>query len=133
RLNQAIWQELEDYMLDWAEAKNARMSIFTGPIFRPDDPVYRGIVQIPSDYWKIAIADTPAGLRSVGYLHTRKNLMPTVDEAFGDYRTHRIPIHLLEQLTGLNFNALQALDVAGGPFETFAQPREVQGPEDIGF
>ncbi len=133
RLNQGIWLELEDYLLDWAEAKNARMSIFTGPIFRPDDPVYRGIVQIPSDYWKIAIADTPAGLRSVGYLHTQKNLIPTVEEAFGDYRTHRVPIHVLEQLSGLNFAALQNHDVAGGTFEAFAAPREVQGPEDIGF
>ncbi|MDU8909686.1 DNA/RNA non-specific endonuclease [Aestuariicoccus sp. MJ-SS9] len=133
RLNQGIWLELEDYILDWAEENAAKVSIFTGPLFRADDPVYRGLVQVPADYWKVAVAETPAGLRAVGYLHTQKNLIPTVDEAFGDYRTHRVPIHVLAELSGLDLSAVQGFDVAGGGFEAMAAPREVRGPEDIGL
>lgn len=133
RLNQRVWLELENYLLDWAEANGARLSIFTGPIFRADDPLYRGIVQVPADFWKVAVAETPGGLRAVGYLHTQKNLIPTVEEAFGDYKTHRVPLHVLAELSGLDFNALLANDVAGGTFEAGGGVRSVEGREDIGF
>lgn len=133
RLNQKAWVELETYLLEWAEANGARMSIFTGPLLRPDDPVYRGIVQVPSDYWKVAIAETAAGLRAVGYLHTQKHLIPTVEEAFGDYKTHRVPIHVLAELSGLNMDALVAHDVSSEPFESARVVRIVEGPSDIGF
>jgi endonuclease G len=133
RLNQRPWLELEDYILDWAEGQGARVSIFTGPVFRPDDPVYRGIVRIPADYWKIAVAEDASGLRAVGYLHSQKNLIPTVEEAFGSYKTHRVPIHVLSELAGIDFAALQPLDVAAGPFEAFDAIRLVSGPEDIGL
>ncbi|MDA7423191.1 DNA/RNA non-specific endonuclease [Thalassococcus lentus] len=133
RLNQGIWLELEDYLLEWAEDNDARLSIFTGPVFRADDPLYRGLVQVPADYWKVAVADGPSGLRSVAYLHTQKNLIPTVDEAFGDYRTHRVPVHVIAELTGLDFAALQPFDAAGGGFEMAGAVRVVLGREDIGF
>ena len=132
RLNQGIWLNLEDYLLNWAEEHGARMSIFTGPIFRADDPSYRGIVRVPADYWKVAVAGIANSLRAVAYLHTQKNLIPTVNEAFGDYRTHRVPVHIIGDLTGLDFGAFEAFDVAG-EFESLSAPREIKGREDIGF
>lgn len=133
RLNQGMWVELEDYILDWAEDNAARVSIFTGPVFRPDDPVYRGLVRVPADYWKVAVAQTDAGLRAVGYLHTQKHLIPEVDEAFGVFRTHRVPIHVLSELSGLDLSAAEPFDVAGGSFESTGSVRLVLGREDIGF
>ena len=138
RLNQRVWLELEDYLLDWAEDNAARLSIFTGPIFRADDPEYRDIVRVPADYWKVAVAQRPSGPRAVGYLHTQKNLIPTVEEAFGDYKTHRVPIHVLADLTGLNFSVLEPFDVADAGFEIAGSKgdgsvRLVNGKEDIGF
>ncbi len=132
RLNQGIWLELEDHLRDWAERRQARLSIFTGPLFRADDPLYRGIVRVPADYWKIAVADGPRGLRAVGYLHSQKNLVPGTDEAFGAYRTHRVPIHVLGELSGLDLSALAPFDVAAGGFEA-RDIRVVEGPEDIGL
>ncbi len=133
RLNQKAWLELENYLLDWAHDNDARLSIFTGPVFRPDDPLYRGIVRVPADYWKVAVAESAGGFRSVGYLHTQKNLIPTVEEAFGDFKTHRVPVHVLAELSGLNLDALMPDDVAGGAFETTGAVHQVSGPEDIGF
>lgn len=133
RLNQGMWVELEDYILDWAEDNAARVSIFTGPVFRPDDPMYRSIVKVPADYWKVAVAESAAGLRAVGYLHTQKHLIPEVDEAFGEFRTHRVPIHVLSELSGLDLGAMEPFDVAGGSFESTGTVRLVLGREDIGF
>lgn len=132
RLNQGIWLELEDYLINWAEGHEARLSIFTGPVFRADDPLYRDIVRVPADYWKVAVTESISGLRAVGYLHTQKNLIPTVEEAFGSYKTHRVPIHVLADLSGLDFDALTPHDVASD-FERAAGVRLVQGPEDIGL
>lgn len=132
RLNQRPWLELENYLLDWAEERAVRISVFTGPVFRADDPLYRGLVRVPADYWKVAVAETPAGLRAVGYLHTQKNLIPDVLEAFGDYATHRVPLHVIAELSGLDFDPVQPFDVAGGGFETVAA-RPVLGREDIGL
>lgn len=133
QLNRKIWLELEDYLLNWAENKGKRLTIFTGPVFRADDPLYRGIVQVPADYWKVAIAETGSGLRAVGYLHTQKNLIPTVEEAFGNYKTHRLPIHIISELSGLDFTSIQPHDVSGGSFEGTGGIKIIDGPEDIGF
>ncbi|EXJ16932.1 DNA/RNA non-specific endonuclease [Imhoffiella purpurea] len=133
RLNQKSWLELENYLLDWAEENAARLSIFTGPLFRPDDPLYRGLVQVPADYWKVAIAEQSGRFRAVGYLHTQKNLIPSVEEAFGDYKTHRVPIHILAELSGLDLEGLISEDVAGEGFETSGGVRLVLGREDLGL
>jgi len=133
RLNRKIWLELEDYLLNWAEDKGQRLTIFTGPVFRADDPLYRNLVQVPADYWKVAVAKTGSELRSVGYLHTQKNLIPSIEEAFGDYKTHRLPIHIIAELSGLDLSAVQPHDVSGGAFEATDEIKIVDGPEDIGF
>ena len=133
RLNQRVWLELEDYLLEHAEANRVRMSIFTGPVFRPDDPLYRDIVRVPADYWKVAIAESGSGFRAVGYLHTQKNLIPTVDEAFGSYKTHRVPIHIIAELSGVDLGPLFDVDVAAGGFESQTAVSVVGGREDTGF
>lgn len=132
-LNQRPWLELENYLLNWADDNNAKLSIFTGPVFRPDDPLYRGIVRVPSDYWKVAVTESAGRFRAVGYLHTQKNLIPTVEEAFGGFKTHRVPIHILAELSGLDFASILEDDVAGGSFESTGSVKIVMGPEDIGF
>lgn len=48
-----LWLGLEDHVLDHARAAQARISVFTGPVLDPTDPVYRGIA-IPGQFWKIA-------------------------------------------------------------------------------
>ena len=90
-------------------------------------------MRVPADYWKGAIAERPRGFRSVGYLHTQKNLIPTVEEAFGTFKTHRVPVHILAQFSGLDLDALMPDDVAGGTFETAGTVHVVNSPEDIGF
>ena len=46
---QSLWAELEDYLLNSADTQGFRASVFTGPVFAPEDPPYRG-VRLPAAY-----------------------------------------------------------------------------------
>lgn len=48
-----LWLGLEDYGLGAAETSRARISVFTGPVFRDDDQLYRG-TRLPKQFWKVA-------------------------------------------------------------------------------
>jgi endonuclease G len=50
--NQRTWLGLENYILQNTRRWQDRVTVFTGPVFRDDDPVYRGI-RIPVAYWKV--------------------------------------------------------------------------------
>jgi hypothetical protein len=38
-----LWQGLENFVLDNTKGERVRASVFSGPIFRSDDRVYRGV------------------------------------------------------------------------------------------
>lgn len=132
-LNQRSWLDLEDYILERVDWSNIRASVFTGPVFRPDDMAYRGEYQIPAEYWKVAAALDDAGrLTAAGYLQTQKRLISNMEAAFGDYKTYRVPVSLLAELTDLDFGPLVAADPRsrGESSESFT---EIRGSEDIDF
>jgi endonuclease G, mitochondrial len=60
RYNDSDWGNLEDYLLDKAQGTEKKLTVFTGPIYLPDDPFYgyerkAGPWQIPLSFWKVAI------------------------------------------------------------------------------
>jgi len=132
-LNQRSWLDLEDYILERVDWGNIRASIFTGPVFRPDDMIYRDEYQIPAEYWKVAAAlDERGRLTAAGYLQTQKRLIANLEAAFGDYKTYRVPVSLIAELTDLDFGPLVAADPrsrheGGDGFD------EINGSEDIDF
>jgi endonuclease G len=57
----------------------AKVSIFNGPIFRDDDPVFRGI-QVPMDFYKIVLWLTDAGkLKATAFKLTQTELVGDID------------------------------------------------------
>ncbi len=109
-LNQKIWLELENYILDNAKNWNLKVTVYTGPVFRVDDIVYRG-VQIPAEFWKIAIMVKEDGnLSATAYLQTQKNLIENLEFAYGEYKTYQVPITKIEAITGLDFGCLRNND-----------------------
>ncbi|WP_017152237.1 DNA/RNA non-specific endonuclease [Bacillus bingmayongensis] len=109
-LNQKTWLDLEDYILNNAENSKLKVTVFTGPIFRSDDVVYRG-VQIPAEFWKIAvIVKEDDSLSAMAYLQTQKNLIDNLEFAYGEYKTYQVPISKIESLTGLDFGDLRNHD-----------------------
>lgn len=146
--NDEDWGNLEDYVLAKAETAEARLSVFTGPIFRDDDPVYGrdrkgGPWRIPLSYWKIAVLQKTAGriaaaafivgqTEYVGALYEAKvfsGLKPyTVEEL--QKRHLQTTIATIEEETGLDFAPLRPFD-AQGSLEATRSTRWVTRPEDI--
>ena len=105
QLNQITWLSLENYVLDHARTEGFKICVFTGPVFRADDPSYKN-VQVPTDFWKVVVAidaDTKALLTSV-YLLSQDGLMPKEGFRYGPFRTYQVPITRIEELADLKFS-----------------------------
>ena len=129
KMNQKSWLDLENYILDNAENANLKVTVFTGPVFRLDDVIYRG-VQIPAEFWKIAIIVKKDGnLSATAYLQTQKNLIEDLEFAYGEYKTYQVPISKIEAFTGLDFEDLRNHDPLNQLESTLGYV--IDGPGDI--
>lgn len=110
-LNQKIWLELEDYILESAVNHGLKVSVFTGPVFRSDDMVYRKKFKIPAEFWKVVVMVKDNGkLSATAYIQTQKNMIENLEFAYGGYKTYQIPISRIEEITGLDFGSLSKFD-----------------------
>lgn len=109
-LNQKTWLDLENYILNNAKNFKLKATVFTGPMFRSDDMIYRG-VQIPVEFWKVAVIVKEDGnLSATAYLQSQKNLIENLEFAYGEYKTYQVKISDIEKLTGLDFGELRNHD-----------------------
>jgi endonuclease G len=101
------WGDLEKYVT--AQGRNSRLSLFAGPVLAPDDPIFVGMddegpvrVQIPRQYWKMAIAAGNGGLQVFAFV-LRQDLSDVTLEFQIDttWRGHMILIDQLERLLGI--------------------------------
>ncbi len=130
--NQSTWAGLEDYILQNADRENLRVTVFTGPVFATSDETYRGI-QLPRQFWKIAIMVKKKKLHATAYLLSQATLIKGLVEAdfsYGKYKTFQVPISRIAKLTGLNFGKLPAADPLNKATESTA-PRELTALTDI--
>lgn len=153
-LNQRIWLDLENHVLDRSGDAAARISVFTGPVFGTSDPRSKrsGVeeVGIPPGYWKV--------IASIGHRRRRRILeaqafviwqfdmfdASDLELVFGQtFETYQLPVAALGRLTGLDFGALRDADTQGespedhesfveGPASAFRRhAHPVRGPDDI--
>lgn len=109
--NQQIWLGLENYLLENTRAYNLKISVFTGPVLRNDDPVYRQ-AKIPREYWKVVCLVTDNQRSSAtAYKISQADLL---DEGmafvFGKYKTYQVSIKSIEKLAHLDFGNLRDFD-----------------------
>ena len=110
-LNQKIWLDLENYILQNAQNHNLKVSVFTGPVFRSDDMIYRGRFKIPAEFWKVAVIIRNDGeMSATAYLQTQKNMIEDLEFAYGEYKTYQVPVAHIEEITGLDFGKLSQCD-----------------------
>jgi endonuclease G len=118
--NDTTWQGLEDYVLNNASGHRLRVSVFSGPVLRSDDPAYRG-VQLPREFWKVvATAGDDGGLRATAYLLSQETLIEPLEEeafAYGAFKTFQVPVTRIEEATALSFGELRDSDPLGGEVE----------------
>jgi DNA/RNA endonuclease G (NUC1)/V8-like Glu-specific endopeptidase len=139
-LNQKEWNDLEDYVLDNANTHDMKVSVFTGPVFGPDDKPYRGIL-LPGEFWKVVVMvrEDTGKLSATGYLLSQQDMLTGFEFVFGRFRTYQVTLQEIERKTGLDLGPLKDFDplsraraVPGG-FEavTGSGPaREIRGPQD---
>jgi endonuclease G, mitochondrial len=129
-LNQKTWVSLEDYILDNAGLHDINVTVFTGPVFRSDDMMYRGEYQIPVEFWKVvAFVNAEGKLSATAYLQTQKNLLENLKFAYGAYETYQVPVSKIEELTRLDFGNLRTNDPIANIESTVG--RRISGARDI--
>jgi len=129
-LNRVTWVRLEDYIIKNARSYGLKVTVFTGPVFREDDRVYRGRYRIPAEFWKVAAMVRDDGkLSATAYLQTQKNLLTDLEFAYGQYKTYQVPVARIEAITGLNFGNLRNQD----PLAVIegAMALVIERPEDL--
>jgi len=130
--NQRIWLGLEDYILENATNRDFKASVFTGPIFKGRDPVYRDI-RLPRSFWKVAVMVTSAGtLSATAYIVSQANLITDIEFVYGAYKTFQVPIATVAKLTHLGFGNLMRFDPLAGE-SPLAGGRELPDLEAIRF
>jgi endonuclease G len=103
-LNQHDWLEVEDYVLKTADNADVRISVFTGPVFREDDMIYRDEYRLPADFWKmVAFVNKNGKLSATAYLRTQKNYLESLKFFDDEFKTWQVPVSQVEALTGLYF------------------------------
>ncbi|MCI0347152.1 MAG: DNA/RNA non-specific endonuclease, partial [Chloroflexi bacterium] len=109
-LNQKIWNDLEDYVLDNAGKHELKLSVFTGPVFRDDDPEYRDF-RLPLEFWKVVVMVKDDGeLSATAYVLSQADMVTGLEFAFGEFRTYQIPVTDVERWTHLDFGTLRDFD-----------------------
>jgi endonuclease G len=139
RFNNALWGNLEDYLLDKCDVSLKRMTVFSGPIFRPTDPSNYGIERqkgpytIPVDYWKVAVIQkTPETIAAAGFIIGHGVLLDPLTEEERVFtglqpftpaelvdREIQTTIENIEAETGLSFGALKDFDSVAGLEATY--------------
>ena len=146
--NDIDWGNLEDYVLDKAQTSEKRLTVFTGPIFRDNDPLYGrkrvgGPWRIPLSFWKIAVLQkTDDQIAAAAFIIGQTEYVRALYEArvfsglkpytIDELRSRKIQttVKAIEEATGLDFSALHAFD-AHGSLESTRQTRWFDRLDDV--
>lgn len=132
--NQQTWAGLEDYVLENADNRDLRVSVFTGPVLAADDDPFEG-VRLPRQFWKVVAMVKQGGqLSATGYLLSQERLLRGLESdepfSYGAYRTFQVRVAEIARLTGLGMERLEAADPLGG-LEATAAVRPLASTADI--
>ena len=150
--NDTDWGNLEDYILEKAQGTEKKLTVFTGPVYLPHDPVYGrertgGPWQIPLSFWKVAVLQkTDDTIAAAAFIVGQTEYVKAFYEAkvftglrpytIEEMRSRKIQISLtaLEDAIGeqspLNFSALRQWDALGS-LESTRQTRWLDRVEDL--
>lgn len=114
--NLKLWGNLEEHIAGHVAKESQRLSIFNGPVFRPDDREHRK-VKLPRQFYKIVICKKDDGTPAAyGFLLSQEQLIRDLPlealEAFepGPFKVFQVPISEIEQKTQLDFGPLKDID-----------------------
>ncbi|MCB0686330.1 MAG: DNA/RNA non-specific endonuclease [Saprospiraceae bacterium] len=113
-----LWATIENFLLYRAQAEGEKISVFSGPIFKENDPLYMapaGVqLHVPVEFWKIVCYLKDGSLRVRGFLLSQKKQINSMLETlnYDDYNTYQVTLAALEEETGLSFrNSNENIDL----------------------
>lgn len=111
-----IWGDLENLILTQADAKDIRLSVVGGPLFRDNDPKHRGI-KVPQKFWKLIAYRAPDGeLTSAAFMLSQTDQLSSIETLdLEPFKLFQLSIDDLECRTGLDFSAYAASDALVHP------------------
>jgi endonuclease G len=124
------WRAVETYVLRNAVTMRQRINVFAGPVFdEAIDPEYRFGAKVPMRFWKLAVWNDGAALRSIALLADQRPVLKVMPEAFdGSFGAEAFgdeeelarvseflsTVQEIESLTGLDFGrAIVEADIRG--------------------
>jgi endonuclease G len=115
-----FWQGIENYVLDNARSEDAKVSVFTGPVFGRNDPRYRDI-RVPVQFYKIVAYLDGDELRATALLASQADFLRRLPERLGgerfdelgDVEQYQTSVAEIEELTGIDFGPLRDVDTFG--------------------
>jgi endonuclease G, mitochondrial len=129
KLNQKIWNDLEDHILSTVDQKDWKVSVFTGCVFTDHDEIHKPSgIRVPMAFWKVVVSrgrQNSGGrargsdmLQAQAFVLSQAHLVKPKDfeAVFGEgFETFQVTIEQLERMTGLDFHKLKAADTFGMP------------------
>ncbi|MBL0884078.1 MAG: DNA/RNA non-specific endonuclease [Chitinophagaceae bacterium] len=109
-----LWGKLEKIVLEKGaikeQGKQARITVFNGPIFHTDDPVYKSI-QIPMSFYKVVcwLSDKKE-LKTTAFILSQEDLVEDISfeqldiDQNIEFQPYQVSIKQLQKLTGLQFS-----------------------------
>ena len=119
-----LWGLLENIVLEKGAiaetGKTAKISVFSGPVFKDDDPFFRG-VQVPMDFYKIVLWLTDAGaLKATAFKLSQVALLSHIDfeqlnlDQNLQFKEYQCSIKSLQKETHIDFSRLTQYDTFEG-------------------
>jgi endonuclease G, mitochondrial len=125
--NDHEWGNLEDHILDTAHEAGGKVVVYTGPIFKFDDPLIGDLlkggpredipmpdIRVPRRFFKIVVwRDGNGPLKAAGFLRDQTDEIaskPYFEMAFGGTAQEQHSIAGIEEMTGLSFGTLRERD-----------------------
>ncbi|RKQ84798.1 endonuclease G [Solirubrobacter pauli] len=128
-----LWGELEDAIYEAVTVEDLRLSVVGGPVFKPDDHRYRGVL-VPRSYWKV-IGYVEAGtLHAKAYVLTQDDLENKLESlGLEPFNLYQVAISELAGMTELDYGPLTAADTmpASPDASGAGRARVVHGRSDI--
>jgi endonuclease G len=103
--NSETWLGIEDFILNFADQNNRKLTVFTGPVLDSEDPLYKG-VRLPLAFWKIVVFIRRTGEPgAAAFVLDQAKLIETLPglEARFEPGPYRVTLDELIELTGLDF------------------------------
>ncbi|SED24633.1 endonuclease G [Nocardioides exalbidus] len=127
-----VWGLLENAVLAQEGLEDRRLTLFAGPVLADDDPLYRDVVRLPREHWKVVVYRMAGQVRAKCFVLSQDlDGIESID-FLDDFDTWLVPLDLLEGKTGLTFPSLQSL-AAPDELREALPPVLVTDPEQVAW